>query len=976
MIAPRLTRLVRVPDLASFRRALIDRAAAGTLADIRRRAIIVPSHAAAEQLRRTIEDTRLVTGPAAVVLPSIVTRDGWRAALHAALPGAVPAVDAFEREVLLRAACRSAAAGGAPPPFTIRPGLVTEMLAFYDGVRRHGRTVADFERVATTALERDAETDRGAARMLEQTRFLAAAFRVYEAMLAGRGLLDEHGLTAAVLDAPTSPFSHVVVAVGDRAGEAGGLWPSDFDVLSRVAGVERLEVVATHAVLEAGLLDRLRRWLPEHDDVAETPCAGPAVPSLLGPSERDAAFWRARDREEELAGIVREVKRAARRQPDEPLSRTAVVFKRPLPYVYLARQLFASAGLPHQVFDALPLAAEPYAAALDLVFDAVDSTFARGALVGLLRSPLFAYRAGRQRVSADGLAAFDRRLSEERYLADPAELPRFAREWRAPAGLHHAARAAAAVAGELRPLQADGRPTAHLDTVLQFLRAHDRPPRGPAALVERHQRVRSAVVTALARLRAAHARFDDAPRPFAETAALVHRWIEQQMFAPREGDSGVQLLDADAARFGEFDTMYLVGLTQQEWPESVARSIFYPASMLQDLHWPEDADVRAAERARFDDLLRAPSRLVRVSTITLEHDALVEPSPFLDDLPASGLAIERPGDPAGARVFTQDAILQDPQRPDALGDVAAAWLTLRLSRTPAADPRFHGRGDGAPASKYRVSAIDQYLSCPFVYFCTRVLRLAEEPDDEEALGPRAQGTFLHEVLQAFFERWQDRGGGAITTTNLQDARALFAEVAEARAADLPEADAALMRARLLGSPVAEGIGDIVLSTEASRRDAPVLERLLEFTLDGDTRLGSGDASRTVGLAAKADRIDLLGDGTFRVYDYKLSRAPAKSHVAQLPAYAAAARQRLEEMRSTAWRASDAAYLSFGRGEHYEPLARDQAGLDAALADGEARLVRAVSGIEAGEFPPRPAEEFRCTYCAFAGVCRKDYVRDE
>jgi RecB family exonuclease len=976
VIAPRLTRLVRVPDLASFRQALADRAADGTLADIRRRAIIVPSHAAAEQLRRTIEDAWLAAGPSAVVLPSLLTRDGWRAALHAALPGATQAVEAFEREVLLQAACRTAAACGAPPPFTIRPGLVTQMLAFYDGVRRHLRTVADFERVATSALERDADTDRGAVRMLEQTRFLAAAFRIYDAMLAERGLLDEHGLTAAALEAPSSPFSHVIVAVGDRAAEAGGLWPSDFDVLARVAGVERLEVVATHAVLGAGLLERLRRWLPEHDDVTETPCAGPPAPALLAPAEGDAACWRARDREEELAGIAREIKRAARRQPDDPLARTAVVFKRPLPYVYLARRVFASAGLPHQVFDALPLAAEPYAAALDLVFDAIDSNFARGALISLLRSPLFTYRAGRQRVGADGLAAFDRRLSEERYLADPAALPRFAREWRSPAGLHHAARAAAAVAADLRPLQSDGRPTAHLDIVLQFLRAHDRPPRGPSALVERHQRVRSAVVMALARLRAAHARFDDAPRPFADTAALVHRWIEQQTFAPREGEGGVQLLDADAARFGGFDTMCLVGLTQQEWPESVARSIFYPASMLQDLHWPEDADVRAAERARFDDLLRAPSRLVRVSTITLEHDALVEPSPFLDDLPASGLAIERSGGAAGARVFTQEAVLRDPQRPEALDGPAVAWLALRLSRTPAADPRFHGRGDGAPASRYRVSAIDQYLSCPFVYLCTRALRLAEEPDDEEALGPRAQGTFLHEVLQAFFERWQGRGGGAITTGNLQDARTLFAEVAEARAADLPEADAALMRARLLGSPVAEGIGDIVLSAEASRDDAPVVDRLLEFTLDGDTRLGSGDAERIVGLAAKADRIDLLGDGTFRLYDYKLSRAPVRRHVAQLPAYAAAARQRLEETRGTAWRASDAAYLAFGRGDHYEPLARDQAGLDKALAEGEARLVRAVVGIEAGEFPPRPAEEFRCSYCAFSGVCRKDYVRDE
>ena len=631
MIAPRTTRLIRVPDLRSFRHAILDRATGGSLGDIRGRAIIVPSQAAAGQLRRTIEDTRLTAGPAAVVLPSLLTREDWRAALYAGLWGRVSAVDGFEREVLLLAASRDARAGGAAPPFTIRPGLITEMLGFYDAVRRHGRTVTDFERVAVTALERDVDTDRGAVRMLAQTRFLVAAFRRYEAMLADRGLLDEHGLTAAVLAAPASPFSHVVVAVGDRAGEAAGLWPSDFDLLTRAAGLSRLEVVATTAVLQAGLAERLRRWLPEHEEVSEAPFDAPVAPRLVAPGDGDRPFWLSRDREEELARIAREVKRAHRRQPDTPLARTAVVFKRPLPYVYLGRQIFASAGVPYRTFDALPLAAEPYVAALDLLFDAVDSRFARAALLGLLRSPLFAFRAGNRIVGAAGLAHLDRRLSEARYLADPADLARFAREWTSPGELQRAARAAAAVAEELAPLLADAPPTSHLDSVIRFLEAHERRPRGPSHVVERHLRVRSAVLTALRRLRDAHARFDDAPRPFAETVALVHRWIEQQTFAPRHGDGGVQLLDADSARFGEFDTMYLAGLTQQEWPESVARSIFYPPSMLQDLHWPEDADVRMAERARFEDLLHAPARHVRVSTIMLEHDALVEPSPFLDD---------------------------------------------------------------------------------------------------------------------------------------------------------------------------------------------------------------------------------------------------------------------------------------------------------------------------------------------------------
>jgi hypothetical protein len=85
---------------------------------------------------------------------------------------------------------------------------------------------------------------------------------------------------------------------------------------------------------------------------------------------------------------------------------------------------------------------------------------------------------------------------------------------------------------------------------------------------------------------------------------------------------------------------------------------------------------------------------------------------------------------------------------------------------------------------------------------------------------------------------------------------------------------------------------------------------------------------------------------------------------------------LEGRHGKSWRASEAAYISFGKGEHYEPLAKDEAGLIKALAEGEARLVAALDGIEAGVFPPRPSEEYRCTYCPFSGVCRKDYVRDE
>src|SRR5262249_57161829 len=97
-------------------------------------------------------------------------------------------------EVMAHAAARGGAAGGAAPPFPLRPGLLAEVVRFYDQLRRQGQTVARFEALLVESLERDTDLDRGAARMLEQTRFLAAAFRAYQDRVTRGGSLDEHGL--------------------------------------------------------------------------------------------------------------------------------------------------------------------------------------------------------------------------------------------------------------------------------------------------------------------------------------------------------------------------------------------------------------------------------------------------------------------------------------------------------------------------------------------------------------------------------------------------------------------------------------------------------------------------------------------------------------------------------------------------------------------------------------------------------------
>jgi hypothetical protein len=49
---------------------------------------------------------------------------------------------------------------------------------------------------------------------------------------------------------------------------------------------------------------------------------------------------------------------------------------------------------------------------------------------------------------------------------------------------------------------------------------------------------------------------------------------------------------------------------------------------------------------------------------------------------------------------------------------------------------------------------------------------------------------------------------------------------------------------------------------------------------------------------------------------------------------------------------------------------------APLNAARARLFEVLDGVAGGEFPPRPHDTMICSYCAYASVCRKDYVGDE
>ncbi len=198
-----------------------------------------------------------------------------------------------------------------------------------------------------------------------------------------------------------------------------------------------------------------------------------------------------------------------------------------------------------------------------------------------------------------------------------------------------------------------------------------------------------------------------------------------------------------------------------------------------------------------------------------------------------------------------------------------------------------------PAQPYRVSQVDQYVTCPFKYFARSVLQLKEEADDASGLSPLERGTLLHALFERFYTRWHAEGRGAVTMESLPDALAVFAEIARDAFQTLSPADRALEETRMLGSIVGRGVAERVFELEADA-GVGVTDRLLEKDIRGTFTfpLLGGLSQRTVEIRGKADRIDVLEDGTLRVVDYKLGKLPDLDHSVQLAVYAHAIRQML------------------------------------------------------------------------------------
>jgi ATP-dependent helicase/nuclease subunit B len=301
------------------------------------------------------------------------------------------------------------------------------------------------------------------------------------------------------------------------------------------------------------------------------------------------------------------------------------------------------------------------------------------------------------------------------------------------------------------------------------------------------------------------------------------------------------------ARLLAFDLVVLAGLDEGIWPIATRSDPWLSRPMRRDMAL--EAPERRIGLAAHDFVQAAAARRVILARAARSGGTPTVPSRWLQRLATVV------GDAGMTELRARCAPILALARAVDRGDGTARPIGRP---NPAPPPRL--RPDRAS-----VTEIETWIRDPYAVFARRILRLDRLDPIGRDIGAAERGTFLHEVLAAFVAEGRPFRGPA--------ALARLIEIGEEKLAAFhafPEV-VALWRARLAM------VAPWWLAEEERQGAARVVERHPE----AGGRLDRAIDGVPFRLTGRADRIDLLADGSLRLIDYKTGQPPSEKQVQSL-----------------------------------------------------------------------------------------------
>ena len=320
---------------------------------------------------------------------------------------------------------------------------------------------------------------------------------------------------------------------------------------------------------------------------------------------------------------------------------------------------------------------------------------------------------------------------------------------------------------------------------------------------------------------------------------------------PTSGHPRVSILGLIESRLLSPDTVVLGGLNEGVWPTQTTTDQFLSRPMREVLSL-EPPERRIGLEAHDIFMMMGAERVVLTRSLRSEGSP-TSPSRWLQRLETVLHGTQGTGESAGSTW-------------SAMRKRGARWLDYvqEIDRRPVED-RSHRPEPVPPVAarpaKLSVTEIETLRRDPYAVYAKRILRL--EPLDKPRGAPdyAERGVLFHAIVQRFVENDHDPEGDAALDALYAIARDEFDKLA------LPPETDRIWWARF------EGVAERYLDWE--RKRAPQIERsFVEAS-------GYAEVDDYTTLSGRADRIDLMRDGTIEIIDYKTGSVPSNKQVRQL-----------------------------------------------------------------------------------------------
>lgn len=426
-------------------------------------------------------------------------------------------------------------------------------------------------------------------------------------------------------------------------------------------------------------------------------------------------------------------------------------------------------------------------------------------------------------------------------------------------------------------------------------------------------------------------------------------------FQPESPEAPIQVVGLLEAAGLAFDHLWVLGLSDDQWPAAATPHPLLPVRLQRELGIPRATAERELEYAsQVTRRLLASAHEVVVSHPCRDGERELRASPLLADLPERA-----------------------PEELDLYPAVDCAALQFA-----SCEPEFLEDRYAPPLEPHRPVAGGTRLfadqsDCPFRAFANHRLGADPVAEPESGLDARSRGNLVHHILEQVWRELRDHAALLAATEDRLDHIVATAvdqslrRLEPRRPLTLTPRFTELERERLI-LLVRQWL-------ELEKGRAPF--RVEELEQQRETEIGG------LALHLKADRIDRLADGSLAIIDYKSGNNPKningwlqeRLEEPQLPLYACTAvKEKVSGLLLARVRSGRIGFLGMARDQEVAPgvkafsadrQAREYASWDTLLADWRTRLELLASEILSGRAEVDPKDPEACRYCPLPPLCR-------